>query len=1001
MKHRRLGWAAFTFLLAITMVAPLFISRQASAIPEPPGAGSNDIVANYLDRAHIEVLAGANYKAAEGIYYDQDINDGTFNYKQGGPDKKAGVKNGCQSEITITDLPGRNDFGADETRNGKMKIKLPASASGGGDKCTSKDLTITVTDRRITGVGDTKFMSLTAVKTGDTRPGFTSTIIFFKPDASTIYDADNDPVYDAKGGSDNVFRLDTGDPIEGGLPAYYLQAKPVNDCPTVITNADFGSPTDAHYYYQKKKDGKCDPTPIKVAGGADRPFDHALVLPQRPDAFSTVGADPNQTDNVEDNCSIPTWGLRWVACPLIVATQKSIDLMDNLLQKLLIINADEVFDTSKDSGKAYFAGFRAFQTIAFSIIVIVALILVIGTSAGFEVFDAYTMRKAAPRFLFAVGGLVLLWPFLEFAVRFMDNMTNWTGDLISAPFKALPGSASTGFKEIAAQWIVAGTAIAAFGILGLLSMAATLFLGIMTLIVVLLARKLIILLCILLAPVAVICSVLPNTQKVWAIWRTTFVGAGLAGMVIAAILGASIALARVAKTANVGGMGDSVAVVIIAIAPFLIPSAIRRTQGAFATFTGSLDDRRRGMSAGLTNFRRNRAQQRFQAMRRGDLYSNSGAGKYFNATTRGANNVVASAALNPKRWRRKYSQTRDQQAEQSANAIMQTQGFKDIANNDDALMAMRYNGEGEAVKSLTDRWASTRYGDRSKYSQEEATARARSDASAAVSAAQAAGIKLGTVGAKVAAARQRVSTGTGYDNMADMAEALADAAGGNTALQNRLAGFANAETKKVGRNDLAPGYGSLSKLVDSAAKGSMTQRQVNDAVVEAAMGTDNATLMRNKPQALKNFSSALSSEFTRASQQAANATSATEREAGQRQVGEVIGKLENMRDSGIYAPEVNLKGMSTALAGTSAEREGVQYEIKNPTVQVQQPVYARDSQNRIIVDNNGKPIVTRVQTSNVPNPQHNPEAASAYGTVRTRQQYGPNANDQNLPFNQP
>jgi hypothetical protein len=162
---------------------------------------------------------------------------------------------------------------------------------------------------------------------------------------------------------------------------------------------------------------------------------------------------------------------------------------------------------------------------------------------------------------------------------------------------------------------------------------------------------------------------------------------------------------------------------------------------------------------------------------------------------------------------------------------MKSHEFAGIQNNDDALMAATYNSAAEAQEALQRRqgWDAER-------------------ARRAVAATQAS-IGFGRPQA-IAAAQQLVSTGTGYTGIQDMTETLARAAGGNSGTAASLAGFANSETKRTGRMDLAPSFGTLNNMVQgqmgTEGYAAPTQDTYRAATRAAWQSGDLSTIVRGK-----------------------------------------------------------------------------------------------------------------------------------------------------------
>lgn len=386
--------------------------------------------------------------------------------------------------------------------------------------------------------------------------------------------------------------------------------------------------------------------------------------------------------------------------------------------------------------------------------------------------------------------------------------------------------------------------------------------------------------------------------------------------------------------------------------------------GAFGAIASSLEGARANVEKGRQKRRQELRAGSVAEMKAGNRFSNR------NPFTRGFNNVTGAVGTG---WKGRYGlgargQEAKDQARRTASAeLKKTAAFQAIANNDDATMAATYNSESEARSALTQRFM-----EKDGLSKADASARANS----AVKAVQAS-VGFGRSQA-IAAAEQLVSTGTGYTDLKDMATTLARASGGHSGTATSLAGFANAETKKVGRNDLAPGFGGLNDLVQHSVKtgGAADDAKYVQAGVAAAMGTDNATLVRNKTPGVVNHAKALRAGLAAA--QAAGDTATATR---------ISYKLQNIEASGMYGPEHNMLQVHDYATGASQTASGNRLPSQHE-ITIQHATTTRADQERL-VDPDDK-------SKSIPNPEYDPAMERA-AAIRQRQRYDPNDIRNNAP----
>lgn len=494
--------------------------------------------------------------------------------------------------------------------------------------------------------------------------------------------------------------------------------------------------------------------------------------------------------------------LSWIVCPIVEATVGAVEVLDNMINNLLTVDTGAIFNTSdaNSSGANYKQAWSTFRTIALGLIVIAALIVIIATAFGLEILDAYTIRKILPRLLLSIIFITLSWNIMHFLIQLSNDVGNGVRALIYMPFgdMALNFSGITGLLT----WFTLGGAIVAFTAIGTLSFAVTALLAVLIAFLVLIIRELIIVLLVLIAPIGIACLILPNTRKGWQLWQNTFT----AMLIVFPIISAMIATGRVfaitvSNRDNTGVSGvpgdivnDIIAFFAYLLPYFMLPFAFRAAGGLMATLAGISNDQSRGMFDRMKKYRGGKMEESMAKMKAGNRYSN-------NAISRPFNNLTSRAGLGVQGnfgFGKRGLQARSQLEETAAlEQVMKNPKWLGIHQNDDALHALTYNNVSEAKAALTKRWGDAARAER------------------AVNAAQAS-VRFGR-SQQIAAARQLVSTGTGYDNIEDMVETLSRASGGNISTAAALSGFANSETKKAGRHDLAPGFGDLNMAVQQAA----------------------------------------------------------------------------------------------------------------------------------------------------------------------------------------
>lgn len=318
-----------------------------------------------------------------------------------------------------------------------------------------------------------------------------------------------------------------------------------------------------------------------------------------------------QTDD-SDDCPLPSDAeMRWLGCAVFGLLRKATETLHDYIQQFLYVSVSNIFN---DNIKNVSNSFRA---IAIGIIIIAGLTMIISQALGFELFDAYTIKKLLPRLIVALLGVALAWPLMKLMVILFNDLGLGMGSVLD-DISGFGGSSTdgvgTGSGIISVFFggaAVVGT-VWAMGVLGGLSLIGTAVLSMFVGMIVLAVRQVLILMCVILAPFAIACYVLPGTQKVWAFWKNTFLTALFMYPIIMVFIGAGRA-----ASAIIGSNGSSGAMNILAImlyfAPyFMLPYAFKLAGGLMSTIFGLANDRGRGAFDRMKKFRGNQMGKRMQ-----------------------------------------------------------------------------------------------------------------------------------------------------------------------------------------------------------------------------------------------------------------------------------------------------------------------------------------------------------------------------------------------------
>ena len=257
-------------------------------------------------------------------------------------------------------------------------------------------------------------------------------------------------------------------------------------------------------------------------------------------ADSTVGSDGTigKTQNLEeaqDACYSGAGILGWIVCPLVDTSAGLINNIYNTIENdYLKIDADSIFNTKvKSTGGSTVdithQAWNIVRNIANIIFAIFILIIIFSQLTGAGI-DNYGIKRTLPRLIIAAILVNASWIICRFAV----DLSNVVGVGISGIIN--PGNitivedpnmlTSTGSKVIE-KLVTFGTA-SSIGIATLMinpGAILTLLLGLLTVAVaviffwlILIAREVAVILLIILAPLAFVCYLLPNTENLFKRW---------------------------------------------------------------------------------------------------------------------------------------------------------------------------------------------------------------------------------------------------------------------------------------------------------------------------------------------------------------------------------------------------------------------------------------------------------------------------------------------------
>jgi hypothetical protein len=652
---------------------------------------------------------------------------------------------------------------------------------------------------------------------------------------------------------------------------------------------------------------------VRDEAEVDKQLEQERLAAEREAAEREAAAEP---DSCETKFLNP---LTWIICPVVDASFYAIDKMNEVINTLMTVDTNPIFysnpstatEEDRRSRNAYYTAWDSFRKLALGIVIIVALVVIVASAFGLDFLDAYTIRKAVPRVLLAVILIALSWDILEFFVTLSNDIGNGIRAIIYAPF--------AGFEEIklgSGELGIANTAFFAglffLGIFGLLSFVVTALLAVLVAFLVLVLREMIIVLLIILAPVAIACLILPNTQKFWQFWQNTLTAMLIAFPIIAAFIATGRVFSAVAYQDGTAGTVNTIIAFVAYFLPyFLLPLTFRLAGGLLATLGNVANNSERGAFDRLKKFRQGQSEKNMAKWKAGERVNGSRYIPGSQVAARGFNAVGVRSGTKRFGLGKQGKEALAMKKTLLAAEYSQSAAAKSGQFKDHMLRAQTYLSESDARKNMAS--------DFSDMSQQEVEA--------AITTAKANG--GWGVSRQVFAAKQLAAVGTGYKNEKQFYETIARVAGGNSAIAEDLVGEMRGTSERAGRNDFKASYSSQTAILKEimANKGkvnSAAEVLMDEAGVEAARSADNTSLMRNKPQSVENLVNRMTRSLERKRaiiNDTSGAYSVAQKQEASMQAGQIVAKLENMQSQGIYAPEVNIERIATTMSSAPKTAE--------------------------------------------------------------------------------
>lgn len=332
-------------------------------------------------------------------------------------------------------------------------------------------------------------------------------------------------------------------------------------------------------------------TEILYSGPGDEAYEESQEIEEALNA--------NETTQQLDSCASNGGVMAWIICPFVRLLNNGIEFLDQEIGRLLAIDS-----TQYDSAN-FKKAWSNIRNIAYILLVPIMMVMVIGTALGFDFVSAYTVKKALPRMIAAIIFIALSYTLSVFMIELSNVIGQATLGIITSPFSEGGIAASslslddlTGGNFFDYLFVNAAVGIGIVLIIWLFG--GVMFLAIMIGFLTLLLRQMFIIALLLVAPLAILAWIFPGNDKLWKIWWGSFSKLLMMFPLIMGLIAIGRVFAFIVKTGGGGSLQGSILNPIIVLTAYLIPYALipltfKFAGGMFATVTGAMNDKSKGL----------------------------------------------------------------------------------------------------------------------------------------------------------------------------------------------------------------------------------------------------------------------------------------------------------------------------------------------------------------------------------------------------------------------
>lgn len=466
---------------------------------------------------------------------------------------------------------------------------------------------------------------------------------------------------------------------------------------------------------QVSTSGGSNPTCIQVARALTESRRDFFITRMNEAGVTPEGSEGGDASDPENSCESNSGPLGWILCPITNLLDGAVGFLDDKIRSMLYVKESYLRNEGLESS------WRNIRNVAYIVLIPVMLVMVIGTALGFEVFSAYTIKKALPRMVIAIIFITLSWYICVLLVDFFNVMGAGIRGLILIPFDELNSGlggqnmpplkqalSNAGILEGGTGASTVGNNIG-LGVMGLLATGAAFATGVLSIGIImstlataalilggifllLVARQMIIIALILIAPLAILAWIFPGNDKLWKLWFGSFTKLLMLFPLIMLLVGVGQIFAQVTGSAYGpdSPITDKLVAIIIIIGAFVmpfffIPFAFKWAGGVFGNLAGMVNDRERGA---LDRLRKGREGMRGKHMSNAKNFQRF---KGNNALTRTLNTAGAVGTNRPGSWMTPARLNNTRNAAQdmyAAESLKNDKVYQSNQNDDNFLLAL-------------------------------------------------------------------------------------------------------------------------------------------------------------------------------------------------------------------------------------------------------------------------------------------------------------------------